>query len=433
MNAYRLSKEALKRQKRGLKSGIDTQKSMETVNKLKQKYGPIDQRIHDYQRGVVDHYGKDTLTPEARKQWTQESHASLYRAMDYGKDAAVAQGSLNPKKWWHRAKGSVRKILPPSESDALNTSMIVTNGLKNDSILQYKKLVEEGKMPGKIVKSKNRALPEKFMEDLEIDPENVALAETIYNQSRIDAFTPEVGRIRGWSEGKPFEIEVPKDIYNTFASLPQVQYGNFVKFLGATSRLFSKATVLEPVKRLSITTRDALNSLVYSKTGNNPINMAKAFFDVVGNKEGYQKFKALGGEQYSARLMSRMDRISKMDDLLKIESPNAIIKPFKDIINVMSKFGNDLSVTVPYSEYKSALKKFGDTPNGRLAAIIEAKSVTNDPTTRGSNAVVKTWVNIAPFANPMIQEPFMIGRNFKDPGFWARGALVYSIPALMQK
>lgn len=99
LNAYRLSKEALKRQKKGLKSGIDTQKATETVAKLKQKYGPIDQRIHDYQRGVVDTYGKDMLTPEARKQWAQESHASLYRAMDYGKDAAVTEGSLNPKKW----------------------------------------------------------------------------------------------------------------------------------------------------------------------------------------------------------------------------------------------------------------------------------------------------------------------------------------------
>lgn len=295
--------------------------------------------------------------------------------------------------------------------------MIVTNGLKNDSILQYKKLVEEGKMPGKIVKSKNRALPEKFMEDLEIDPENVALAESIYNQSRIDAFTPEVGRIRGWFEGKPFEIEVPKDIYNTFASLPQVQYSQFTRSVAAVSRFFAKATVLEPAKRLSITTRDALSALVYSKTGNSPINMIKAYMDVLGNVESYQKFKALGGEQYSARLMSRADRISRMDDLLKIQSPNVIIKSYKQIIDVMSKFGNDLSVTVPYSEYMSAVKKFGDTPNGRLAAIIEAKSVTNDPTTRGASKTVKAFVNIFPFANPMIQEPFMIGRNINNPAF----------------
>ncbi len=68
INAYRGSKEALKRQRKGLKSGIDTQLAIQTVAKLKQKYGPIDQRIHEYQKGVANSYAQDTLTPEAREQ-----------------------------------------------------------------------------------------------------------------------------------------------------------------------------------------------------------------------------------------------------------------------------------------------------------------------------------------------------------------------------
>jgi hypothetical protein len=75
--------------------------------------------------------------------------------------------------------------------------MLVTNSKKNDSVLQYKKLVEQGKLPGKIVKSKNKEMPSKMIEDLEINPESKKLAETLYNQSRKDTFTPETGRIRG--------------------------------------------------------------------------------------------------------------------------------------------------------------------------------------------------------------------------------------------
>lgn len=280
MDVYRLSKEALKRQQKGLKSGIDTSKAQADVARLKQKYGPVDQRLRDFQKRTLEHYGKDIFTPETREMWTKESHASLYRVMDYGKDAILKEGSLQPTKWWHKAVGSGRKILPPSESDIQNISMLVTNSKKNDSIVQYKKLVEQGRLPGKIVKSKNKEMPSKMMEDLEINPENSQLAEQIYNQSRKDAFTPENGRIRGWENGKPFEIEVPQDVYETFSSLAPSDTGMFTQLFKSTNNLMSRGIVLEPRKFISIVGRDALSSLIYSKTGSNPLSIVRALTDI---------------------------------------------------------------------------------------------------------------------------------------------------------
>lgn len=66
MNEYRHSLEALKRQKRGFKSGIDTKIAEADVAKLKQKYQPILQRLHEYQKGVTNYFGQNTLTPKTR-------------------------------------------------------------------------------------------------------------------------------------------------------------------------------------------------------------------------------------------------------------------------------------------------------------------------------------------------------------------------------
>ena len=197
MDIYRASKENLKRQARGLKSGMDTEISKKDVARLKQKYGPIDQRMQQYQGALLDQYASDMLTGETKQEWKKDSHASLYRSMDFGNDAILPSGSLEPKKPWHKAKGSGRKVLPPSETDAYNLSMMVQNSLKNESILQYKRSVEQGKLPGKIVESKKQPLPEGFLEATGIAEDNLDLAETLYAQSRKNAFYPREGRIRG--------------------------------------------------------------------------------------------------------------------------------------------------------------------------------------------------------------------------------------------
>lgn len=433
MDVYRTSKEALKRQQKGLISGIDTAQAEADMARLKQKYGPVDQRLRQWQKNILNHYGKDLLTPETRDQWSQDSHASLYRVMDYGKDAIVKQGSLAPKKPWYKAKGSLRKIIPPSESDIQNISMLVTNAKKNDSILQYKKLVEQRQLPGTIVKSKNRAMPEKMMEELGIDPENAELAETLYNQSRKDAFTPETGRLKGWENGKPFEIEVPLDVYETYTSLAPTDTGMLTEIFKKTNNVMSKGIVLEPIKFLSIFGRDAWSSLIYSRTGSNPLSIMRALADIYKGSHSWQQFKSLGGEQYASRLMTRTERIGKIEELLKTERPNAILVPFHKLGEFLREHSQNLVASVPFAEYQRAVEKYGDTPSGRLQALIEAKSVTYDPTKKGSSKLVKDAANFFPFFNVMLQEPAMIAKHMKRPMFWAKGAVGMTMPALLLK
>jgi len=414
-------------------SGIDTAIAEKDVARLKQKYGPIEQRIHQFQKDILGHYGKDLFTPEIRDQWTKEAHASLHRVMDYGDDAMLPKGSLEPKQPFHKAKGSKRKIIPASESDVKNLSMLVMNAKKNESILQYKKGVEKGELPGKIKESKNKAIPEEMIEDLGLDPDNLALAETLYNQSRKDAFTPKDGRIKGWENGVPFEIEVPGDVYETFTSLSPADTGTITNILKSASRIMSKGITLEPIKHLSIFGRDAWSSLIYSKTGSNPLSIVRALTDIYKDTESWKKFKAMGGEQYASRMLSRADRVESVEKLLKVESPNVTIVPFKKFGDFLSKHSSNLVASVPFAEYQRALKKFGDTPEGRTKALIESKSVSYDPNKKGSSKLVKAMANVQPFFNVMLQEPYMIAKNMKRPLFWAKGAVGITIPSLIMK
>ena len=227
-------------------------------------------------------------------------------------------------------QGSKRKIIPPSESDPYNTAILVRNARKNDAVLQYRHQVIEGKLPGKIKAVKNDPIPDQAFESLDIDPELKPLAESLYNQTRTDAFTPEKNIIRGWKNGKPFTIEVPEEVYNIFSTLAPQQRDMFSKAFGAVNRLFSKGISLEPRKFLSIMGRDALSSLVYSKTGSNPISVVEALGDIFNDKHVYKEFLSLGGDVYASRLAERIDRAKKIEDL---------ITPGKE--GIMVPFGKD--------------------------------------------------------------------------------------------
>lgn len=435
LDTYRASRVALRRQKEGKKTGIDTRKAQEDVKRLHKKYGPIDQRIREYNKAMLKSYGKDLIGADKIAQWNQKYYAPLFRVMDNGKDSILRSGSLQPKQPFKRFKGSERKIVPPSESDPYNTSMLINNSKKNESVLQYKKLVEEGKLPGKIKKSKNQSLPEELLDDLDIDSDLEELAETLYNQTRKDSFTPRKNVLRGWEDGKPFEIEVPEDVFNIFSTFVPNDNGLVARFFSASNRLFSRGISLDPRKATSIFGRDALSSLIYSRTGKNPISIVEALSDIHHDKEIYKQFKAQGGDVYAARLAQRIDRANKIEDLVTKGKEGTIV-PFNQFSKWFGKYKEklgDMSMAVPLAEYKRALQKYGDTAEGRLMAAMEARHVTYDPTRKGGSKIVRELGNYVPFWNVSLQDFSQLGRSLQDRSTWTKGFVGITIPTLALK
>ena len=431
-DTYRTSRQSLKRQGEGKKTGVDTAIAQKDVARLKQKYEPIVQDMFKFQKETSEHYGKNMLGDKGLEQWNKDAHSSLYRVMDYGKDSMVKQGSLNPTKWWKPFEGSTRRIIPPSESDAKNLSMMISNSKKNDSILQYKKQVEAGNLPGRIVQSKGRKAPKEMTTELGLDPESTEMADLLYDQSRKDAFFTEGGRLRGWDNGKAFEIEVPKEVYDTFSSLAPNDTGFLTNIFKKTNQVFSRGIVLEPIKAVSIFGRDALSSLIYSKTGSNPISIFKAMQGIIGNSESWKKFQAQGGDTYASRLMLRADRQAKISELAN-EHGNITMVPFKKLGSFLQKTHQALTASVPFAEYERALEKYGDTPTGRTQALIESKLVSYNPNVKGSSKIAKIIANISPFFNVMLQEPSMLAKNLKRPLFVAKGLAYMTMPTLLLK
>ena len=436
LDVYRTSKAALKRQAEGRRTGVDTKEAMKDVTRLKDKYEPIDKRIREFQNAMLDTYGKDIIGRDLISLWKSQYYAPLFRVMETGKDSILSSGSLLPKKPFWRMKGSERKIIAPSESDPYNVSMLVQNARKNDAILQYRKGVEKGQLPGKIKEAKNSPVPDSVMKSLEIDADLEPVAETLYNQTRTNAFTPEKNILRGWKNGKPFEIEVPEDIYNVFASQVPVQRGAIPRLFGWFNRQFSKSISKEPRKFVSIVTRDALSSLIYSKTGSNPYSVVEALGDIWGDKEVYKQFLAMGGDVYASRLAERIERANKITDLITPGDKGGILLPFEKIGEFVTKYSNaldNMSLAVPLAEYKRALAKFGNTPEGRIMAAMEARRVTYDPYRKGNSHIVKEFSNYMPFANVILQDLSMLGQNLKRPETWVKGVSAMSLPTLALK
>lgn len=435
LDVYRTSKIALKRQKEGKITGIDTKEAMKDIARLKDKYEEVDKRIRAFQQATLSTYGKDLLGPDLIKQWNKEYYSPLYRVMDTGKDSVLSAGSLQPKQPFKKMEGSERKIIPPSESDPLNTAMLVRNARKNDAVLQYMKLVQEGKLPGKIKVGKPNPITEEAFKALGVDSEMKPLAEQLYQQTRLEAFTPEKNIIRGWKNGKPIDIEVPEEIYDVFASMNPQQRGPVTKFFGAVNRLFSRSISMEPRKFLSIASRDALSSLIYSRTGSNPVSVFEALSDVWNASPVYKEFLAMGGDVYASKLAERIDRAKTIDQLIT-PGKEGIIVPFEKMGSYFRKYGqalSDISLAVPLSEYKRALAKYGNTAEGRLMAAMEARRVVYDPTRKGASKVVQGFGNYIPFWNVSLQDMSMVGQNLKRPETWMKGMAAITAPTLLLK
>lgn len=435
LDVYRTSKAALKRQSEGKKTGIDTALALKDVERLAAKYEVVDQRIREYQKAVLSHYGKDLLGEEMIHRWNEEYYSPLFRVMDSGKDSILKPGSLVPKQPFKKMTGSERKIIAASESDPYNTSMLISNAKKNEAVLQYIEQVQKGELPGNLTKGKQESVPKHVIEDLGLDEDMMPLAEALYNQTRKNSYTPEKNILRGWKNGKPIDVEVPDEIFEVFSTFIPQDRGFLAKLMGGVNKIFSRGISLEPRKFVSIAGRDALSSLVYSKTGSNPISIFEALGDSLGDKAAYKEFKALGGDVYASRLSERIDRAKKIDDLIT-PGKKGIMVPLDKLGSYFRKYADtlgDISMAVPLAEYKRGVAKYGNTAEGRIMAAMEARRVTYDPTRKGSSKIVREMGNYIPFWNVSLQDVSMLGKNLKNKETWVKGIGAITLPTLLLK
>src|SRR5690606_7393230 len=93
----------------------------------------------------------------------------------------------------------------------------------------------------------------------------------------------------------------------------------------------------------------------------------------------------------------------------------------------------DISIAVPFAEYTRAIEKYGNTPEGRILAMMEAKSVTYDPHRKGKHKLVREAAPFINFLNVTLQDAAMLAKNLKRPEVWFRGLTTITLPTLALK
>src|SRR5690606_31802596 len=118
---------------------------------------------------------------------------------------------------------------------------------------------------------------------------------------------------------------------------------------------------LSPDKFFSIAARDAWTAMLYSKSGVMPVDTARAVAEILGDSQMYKQFKFDGGDSYSGRLSSRMDRSAKVEDLMTKgkEGPVVSVDKVFEYLKKYEKTLGDISIAVPFAEYTRAIEKYG--------------------------------------------------------------------------
>lgn len=433
LNDYRTARRALDRQKKGIKTGIDTAEARKTVNELDSKYRDVAEKVRQEQAKAVEVFGKDTLGEKGIQNFNKDYYSPMYRYMDSGSNSMLQSGSLKPSKPWKTQKGSTRDILNPMEGDITNLNMLVSNKRKNDAVLQLKKLIAEEKLPGSIKKAKLEKAPP--IEGIEIDPGTEKLHTNIYNQTRKNGFAPEKNVLRGWENGKAFELHVPDEIYEAFESVQRGDRNIIGDVLAASKNVLSFGIAKDPRKFVSILSRDALSTMIYSKHGIGVPSIVDALGKIYKNDNVYKQFLAMGGDVYSARLASRWEKTTRMNDLVT-KGHEGIMVPFNQMGRFFRKISqgmDNISMAIPLAEYNAALKKYGNTEMGRFLAAMDARAATYDPTIKGGSKIVKGAASYLPFFNVSMQDYQRLATNITRPEVFAKGVAAITLPSLYLK
>lgn len=90
-------------------------------------------------------------------------------------------------------------------------------------------------------------------------------------------------------------------------------------------------------------------------------------------------------------------------------------------------------MAVPFAEYKAGIAKYGDTAEGRILAMMDAKRVTYDPSRKGKSVLVREAAPFINFWNVTLQDISMLGSQLKRPEVWAKGLSIITMPSLALK
>ena len=228
-------------------------------------------------------------------------------------------------------------------------------------------------------------------------------------------------------DGEPRVVYVNEGIYNGLNKLANPkEYSAVTRAAGRITGLQKKLiTQINPYFALRNVSRDAQNYLDYSEENWRPAlkSYAKStwenvFRSIREKDSDWQHFLALGGRNSGF--------LNNENSYLDTKNAGVIKKTLGGIEKVLSAPGEWTEILPRFAEYKNAVKKYGDTPEGRKKAILAAADVTVNFSRGGSTS--KLIGQYVPYFNAAMQGLDKIAREAKrNPGKFARRSVTRGV------
>jgi hypothetical protein len=407
-----------------------TEESKLIIDNIKKQYPHLEAKakeVNTLLKNMLDEWGvKSGLVDADLRNLVQgmyKNYVPGYRELAGVDATSFKSRGMGAAKIINKAIGGDDKLMSLQKSIPMLINKTVKAARKNELYYEILKSAEKGspyakilEPAGKIEEVVQKNATDKMIEAIKADGID---ALTNITDSALTADSKLGYLLTVMDKGKPVKLQISEDLFKSLQALN----GKGDDDLQAALKLF-KAKVTNPFKSLITgynplfairnVARDIPTAYIQG-TENNPFRFAKnlgsAAKDMFKNAEGFQEYKALGGEGGN---YFNVEKGIKTEGKLE-----KVLKPLGKI--------NNFTETLPrYAEYKGTLKREGTDYGTKMKALHNAQEVTVNFGKHGD--VVKAIDAVVPYLNPAVQGLDKTRRTFMKPEAWAKALGVITVP-----
>lgn len=376
------------------------------------KHPWMQQAAQDYTNWIKDFGEKwlvDTglISPQGWQAMRQkyQDYIPLQRLLDEveeGGGAGVRRGFANQPSQVKTAEGSGRKTIESLET-----------------------LIE--RIPRTIKAAKRNEVMQRLIKNMQQNPDEMSAFGEIVTPETTNINFPNVvtGRVNG---DRVYVRVTDKALLDALTNLNPLAQNLVVEGVRAiTSRMKLLTTGINPVFSLGRNIfRDLPMSFIASKSTNNPAvwayDMVGSLVDILGNREAYKSFKAMGGG-YASPLSADMNLLANSKakimpgyfDLSNIKNPVEYAKRLLNVpFSTLEKIA-DVTETLPrLGEYRRIVRQEGDTYATRQKALYEAKDITVNFRKKNTAEITNFLDAFVPYIGAALNGMDKLARVYKD-------------------
>lgn len=359
-------------------------------------------------------------------------YVQTFRARDeWGNADITRRGRIDSMSPIRQAVGDISEIIPFEDAEMMQVNAIVKAARRNElfrNLYDFAKEHPKQAAPFIRIKAQNSATPETMAGEYDSIIENVTQ----------NAMRTENGsyQIIAMIDGKPVQMEVNAEIYAGLQNL----YG---QDRGASDAFGARVAqwVTNPFKQLT-TGRNPLFFLsnfpkdfqtAYINTTSGRKTLAGYLWDVGGtvrsmaqNSSEWQTFQALGGKNSGFYHNEKGFRESA-----KTAEHRGVRRAVDMIGTPFEMVSENTEALWRFNEYRAAIRKYGDTQEGRAKAMQAAADVTTNFSR--SAPMAKATENYCAYLNASLQGLDKMARQLKNHPFLTtrRAAEIIALPTIL--